>query len=279
MRSTIQYIENELKGLYPSTEISGFVRLILESVYQLSYTDQVLMKNEKLPEEGLERVQEIIIRLKNHEPLQYILGEAWFHGLRLNVAPGVLIPRPETEELVDRILKLKLDPAAQLLDIGTGSGAIALALKNGFPGTGVEAVDISEKALEIARENAKRHQLDVHFFQRDILKWKDYEWPQYDLVVSNPPYVRESEKRQMEANVLRFEPDSALFVDDADPLLFYRAIAAFAGKNLKNGGYLFFEINEHLGAAMTELLEKAGFEQVQLWPDINGRDRMMSCRK
>lgn len=279
MRSTIQYIENELAGLYPSTEISGFVRLILESVYQLSYTGQVLMKAEKLPEEGFERVQEIVARLKMYEPLQYILGETWFHDLRLNVAPGVLIPRPETEELVDRILQLTLDPAARILDIGTGSGAIALALKKGFPDAGMEAVDISEKALEIARENAKRHQLDVHFSQCDILKWKDHEWPQYDLIVSNPPYVRESEKKQMEANVLRYEPTTALFVDDADPLLFYRAIAAFAGEHLKKEGYLFFEINESLGSEMKQLLETAGFEQVQLWQDINGRNRMAGCQK
>jgi len=279
MRSTIQYIKNELAGLYHPTEISGFVRLILESVYDLTYTDQVLNKDTHLPGIGMDRVRGIVARLKNYEPIQYILGETWFCGIRLKVVPGVLIPRPETEELVEHVLKLETKPGSRILDIGTGSACIALALKNGFPEADVEGVDVSGIALKIAKENARINNLNVQFSRQDILKWQASSWPDYDLVVSNPPYVRESEKTKMEANVLQYEPETALFVTNSDPLLFYRTIAAFAQAHLKTDGHLFFEINEYLAKEMRTLLEDFGFKQIKLSKDVNGRDRIIGCQK
>ena len=279
MRSTIQYIQNELAGLYHPTEISGFVRLILESVYDLSFTEQKVNQDRKFPEKEKNRVYEIVARLRNHEPIQFILGEAWFYGLRLKVQPGVLVPRPETEELVNIILKSGLQGGSRVLDIGTGSGAIALALKNECPDATVEGIDVSETALKVASENARMNQLNVHFYLRDVLNWKASNWSAYDLIVSNPPYVRESEKDFMEPNVLLHEPETALFVDDADPLLFYRAIAAFSKVHLKKGGSLFFEINEYLGTEMKALLNEFDFKQIELHKDINGRDRIMYGRK
>ena len=279
MRSTIQYIKNELAGLYHPTEISGFVRLILESVYNLSYTEQMVNQDRQLPQKEKNRLHEIVARLKNHEPIQYILGETWFCGLRLKVQPGVLVPRPETEELVSVILNSGLQSSSRVLDIGTGSGAIALSLKNECPDAKVEGIDVSETAVKVASENARINQLSVHFYLQDILNWKASNWPEYDLIVSNPPYVRESEKELMESNVLLYEPETALFVKDSDPLLFYRTIAAFAKVHLKKGGSLFFEINEYLGAEMKVLLEEFDFKQIELLKDINGRDRIMLCRK
>ena len=279
MRSTIQYIKNELAGLYHPTEISGFVRLILESVYNLSYTEQMVNQDRQLPQKEKNRLHEIVARLKNHEPIQYILGETWFCGLRLKVKPGVLVPRPETEELVSVILNSGLQSSSRVLDIGTGSGAIALALKNECPDAKVEGIDVSETAVKVASENARINQLSVCFYLQDILNWKASNWPEYDLIVSNPPYVRESEKELMESNVLLYEPETALFVKDSDPLLFYRTIAAFAKVHLKKGGSLFFEINEYLGAEMKVLLEEFDFKQIELLKDINRRDRIMLCRK
>jgi release factor glutamine methyltransferase len=208
------------------------------------------------------------------EPIQYILGETEFYGLKLNVNPAVLIPRPETEELVDWILKINSIRNAKILDIGTGSGCIALALKNHLKEGEISGVDISENALKVARENALQNHLNVNFFQSDILKWKESEWDKFDIVVSNPPYVRMSEKAKMNDNVLHYEPDSALFVSDQDPLVFYRAIAAFASQYLNKNGFLFFEINEYLGEEMKVLMEGFGFESIEIRKDINSKNRM-----
>ncbi|MCE4567057.1 peptide chain release factor N(5)-glutamine methyltransferase [Maribellus sp. CM-23] len=277
MRTTIQYIESELKDFYPPSEISAFVRLIMESVFALSYTDMILQKDRVFNAEEQERARKIVERLKTYEPLQYILGETEFYGLKLKVNPGVLIPRPETEELVNWILESGVAENARVLDIGTGSGCIALALKAGAPKAVVQGVDISEEALQTARTNASLNELEVEFSRADILNWKEYSWTVQDVIVSNPPYVRESEKQQMEANVLKYEPGGALFVSDNDALVFYRTIAEMALSYLAPGGYLFFEINENLGQEMTEMLHSMGFSEIQLRKDINGRNRMMRC--
>lgn len=279
MQTTIQYIEKELGGLYPKTEILGFIRLIFENVCQLNYTDLVLRKNERINSLTKGKIERIIERLKKFEPIQYILGETEFMGLKINVNPSVLIPRPETEELAYWIVESEDLNSLRILDVGTGSGCIALALKNQIHAANILAIDISEKALEVAKQNAFQNKLEIDFFKADILIWENKSWANFDVIVSNPPYVRELEKERMQANVLEFEPANALFVTNSDPLIFYRRIGEFALKYLKNNGWLFFEVNEILGEEMTHLLQNLGFKNIQIRKDINGKNRMLRCNK
>ncbi|WP_297087270.1 peptide chain release factor N(5)-glutamine methyltransferase [uncultured Draconibacterium sp.] len=279
MQQTIQYIRTELEGIYPESEILGFTKLLFDQVLGFSYTQMILAKTRMLEQEDVKKIKTIVSRLKNHEPIQYILGATEFYGLQLELEPGVLIPRPETEELVQWVCQTQLPKQARVLDIGTGSGCIALAIKNEIPDAEVWAVDKSEKAMELAAKNAKTNNLQLHFKQTDILNWQEEHWPQFDVVLSNPPYVRESEKAQMQANVLEHEPELALFVSDNDPLLFYRTIAQFAKDHLKNGGLLFFEINESFGEEMVNLVKSLGFSSVELRRDLENKNRMLRCRK
>ena len=279
MKATIQFINSELHGLYPVSEIEGFTRIIFESVCGWSFTRQLVKKHEKIQEPDFLKIQEIITRLKTFEPIQYILGETEFFGLRLIVNPSVLIPRPETEELVDWIVRSDLPPDSRILDIGTGSGCIALALKSVLKNAAVSGIDISEGALETAHENAAKNKLDVRFKQSDILKNDNRNNEVYDVIVSNPPYIRESEKLLMLPNVLEYEPGNALFVPDSDPLVFYRSIAAFAIKNLAENGKLFLEINENLGHEMKNMLVDFGFCNIEIRKDINEKNRMICCTK
>lgn len=278
MQSTIQYLKTELGALYPAGEVESMTRQIIEWITGWDFTRQLIHRNETFTREQSEKVRSIVQRLLKHEPLQYILGETFFSGLKIRVTPAVLIPRPETEELVGLISDHNLPDGSRLLDIGTGSGCIALALKNRFPETTVSACDISPDALAIARENSLINQLDVDFFQADILSWNSRKWPLFDVIVSNPPYVTVSEKKQMQRNVLDFEPPTALFVADNNPLLYYRAIAAFASEYLKKGGFLFFEINEKFGPETANLLRVQGFAEVQLKTDLQGKNRMVVAR-
>lgn len=278
MKATIQYIEKELAELYPKTEIAGFTRIIFEAVCGWNFTEQVIKKDEKVSENDFEKIKKIVFRLKAFEPIQYILGETEFYGLKLKVSTSVLIPRPETEELVELIIKSDLKKNSKILDIGTGSGCIPLALKSRLNSATISGVDISENALEIARKNAEFSGLNVDFFQSDILKWQNTEWEIYDVIVSNPPYIRESEKLKMQKNVLDFEPENALFVNDNNPLIFYRSITGFAKKYLAESGMLFFEINENLWVEMNSLLLSFGFNDIEVKKDINGKNRMVSCR-
>jgi len=278
MKATIQYINTELAGLYPVLEIQGFTRIIFEVVCGWSFTEQAVRKHEKILISDFEKIKSIILRLKNFEPIQYILGETEFYGLKLAVNPFVLIPRPETEELVQWIIKSQLPVNCKILDIGTGSGCIALALKSELKNAEVFGVDISESALEVARQNAITNNLDVDFFQIDILNWEKFEWETFDIIVSNPPYIRESEKKLIHANVINHEPASALFVADSNPLVFYRSIAIFAKKYLPNKGLLFFEINENLSSEMKKMLIDSGFSEIEIRKDINSKNRMVCCR-
>jgi release factor glutamine methyltransferase len=278
MKTTIQYIEKELAGLYPQTEIDGFRRIIFESVCGWSFTEQAMKRDETIPDIDFEIIKNIILRLKNAEPIQYILGETEFYGLKLKVDPSVLIPRPETEELVDWIIQSKLRENCNVLDIGTGSGCIALAIKSQLNKSKVSGMDISESAIETARQNAGENGLEVDFFQGDILNLSNFTDRKYDVIVSNPPYIREIEKPLMHSNVLNFEPENALFVPDEDPLVFYRAITDFASKCLNKNGSLFFEINETLGAEMSALLADFGFSDIEIRKDINGKNRMVHCK-
>jgi release factor glutamine methyltransferase len=277
--ATIQYINSELTGLYPVSEIEGFTRIMFEAVCGWGFTEQIIKRHEKVSKADFEKMEGIVSRLKNFEPIQYILGETDFYGLKLIVNPAVLIPRPETEELVQWITKSKLPGESAILDIGTGSGCIALAIKSRLKNSDVFGIDISEKALDVARLNALKNNLDVGFFQSDILKWQEFEWKNYDIIVSNPPYITESEKGQMNSNVLDYEPENALFVSDRDPLVFYHSIAAFAKKYLAKSGILFFEINENLGSEINEMLVDLGFNDIEIRKDINGKNRMICCRK
>ncbi len=277
MKLTIQYIENELASLYPPTEIEGFKRIICEAVCGWGFTEQVLKKHEIISPTDLEKIKSIVLRLKNDEPIQYILGETEFYGLKLKVNPSVLIPRSETEELVEWVVQSKLPLNCSVLDIGTGSGCIAIAIKSQLKNAQVSGIDISSEALAIAQQNAVENGLEVNFYLADILNLSNLDREKYDVIVSNPPYIRESEKEQMHSNVLNYEPEIALFVPNNDPLKFYRAIAVFAKNNLCEKGRLFFEINESLGAEMFDLLTNYGFYQIEVRKDINGKNRMVCC--
>ncbi len=279
MQATIQYIKKELAELYPESEIISFTRLLLESVYGWDYTTQILNKNEIVGESEFREIENVVSRLKQFEPIQYILGETEFMDLKLKVNRSVLIPRPETEELVNWIIETNKTDSPLILDIGTGSGCIPLALKSIIKNAKISAVDISEKALEVAKQNAVKNNLDVHFFETDILNWENLNWDLFDVIVSNPPYVREIEKQKMHTNVLKYEPENALFVSNENPLIFYERIAEFAHKYLVKNGKLFFEINEYLSDEMYNLLEHNGFEDIKLRKDINGKMRMILCVK
>jgi len=272
--------KTELKDIYPEREIKSFVEILLEHYAGLSKTDLILKSECRLNHAVNQQIKKALVRLKNNEPLQYIIGETEFFGLKLKVNPEVLIPRPETEELVHWIIQNhKNDKKTRILDIGTGSGCIPIALKNNLTNADVLAVDISEKALETAKKNAKINKLDVTFIKLDILQAQNVDIGKFDIIVSNPPYVREQEKELMQKNVLENEPHLALFVKDNDALLFYRAIIGFAENRLNKNGILYFEINEAYGDEITTMLKENNYTDIELKKDINGKDRMIRGKK
>ncbi len=277
MQTAIKQIKSELEGFYPETEIRSFSQLMIEKVTGFSRTEIIVNKNTLFSDEQHQEIESFIKKLKKFIPIQYILGETEFYGLTFNVDESVLIPRPETEELVDWIRK-ENDRSASLniLDIGTGSGCIAISLKHEFPKSVVDAFDISDQALITAQSNAYRNNLEVNFTKVDILNAPDFN-RNWDIIVSNPPYVLENEKVTIHPNVLDNEPHLALFVPDNDPLLFYRNIAQFALRQLKPGGRLYFEINRKYGNATMDLLVESGFTDIELRKDISGNDRMIKA--
>ncbi|MDR3706476.1 MAG: peptide chain release factor N(5)-glutamine methyltransferase [Paludibacteraceae bacterium] len=275
-----QYINEELKNIYSEQEIRGFYFLVMEFLTGQSRVHILANKNNHLSETQINDFEIIVSRLKKQEPLQYILGEEVFCGLRFNVNSDVLIPRPETEELVLWITEEYKDRAGlSVLDIGTGSGCIALSLAKKMADADVRAYDVSAQALDVARENGKLNGVEISFEQIDVLSadFLAIEGLNLDIIVSNPPYVCEREKAQMEQNVLGYEPPVALFVPDNDPLVFYRRIALFAQKNLSGNGALFFEINQAYGKEMIAMLTELGFAEVTLRQDIFGNDRMIKA--
>jgi release factor glutamine methyltransferase len=273
---TIQTIRNELKDVYSQPEIGEIIKLIFYTLKGYSFTDLVLKKDLQLSDPDKETIRNIIRRLKQHEPVQYILGQTEFYGMTLKVNPSVLIPRPETEELVHWIVTAQTVPPVMVLDIGTGSGCIALAMKKSFENAEVYGCDISGEALQLAYENAELNRLDVSFFQADILGWEQFaNWPDADIIISNPPYVPEKEKSSMSPNVLDFEPSSSIFVRNEDPLLYYRKIIDFASEKLPYKGQLFLEINEHYPVETEKLLQTAGFGKVELRVDLQNKPRMV----
>lgn len=278
MQQISEYINTELSGYYPPEEIRVFTKWILQKTTNHSFVDISACKNNNLSDSQVKEIEEIAARLKNYEPLQYILGETEFYGLPFLVNRSVLIPRPETEELVEWILEENKNANAEMLDVGTGSGCIAVALAKKLNGASVSAWDISGSALTVARENAELNNVIVSFSQIDVLNFIPND-AKYDIIVSNPPYVTESEKKEMEQNVLDFEPHTALFVPDNNALLFYRAIADIALRQLKPKGNLYFEINRTKGGETVAMLKEKGFRNVELRKDLSGNDRMIRAEK
>lgn len=278
MQHTLSSIRSALAPDYPESEITGFTRLIFKKVCGYTTADLILYKNNILSDSTRTKIESIVKRLTLHEPIQYILGETEFMGFTFLTAPGVLIPRPETEELVDLIVRENGQDPVRILDIGTGSGCIAISLARLLPTASVSAWDISPAALEIARTNNRSLHAGVSFGEVDILQpdAKPDSGP-FDILVSNPPYVCFDEKTGMEQNVLLYEPHTALFVPDDDPLLFYRAIARSGRTLLAPQGKIYFEINSRFGPQTTELLQQLGYVRINLHQDISGRDRMISA--
>lgn len=268
-----QNIQQQLSGLYTQSEISFLSRIIIEEV---SY------KINKLSDSELRKAEDIVKRLKNSEPIQYILGKCEFYGLTFKLTSDVLIPRPETEELVEWILTEEKDANSLILDIGTGSGCIAVSLAKKAKGVNVYAWDISTSALKVASENASINDVFIQTSRVDVLSKYDLEQQfnsniKYDVIVSNPPYITISERATMEANVLNYEPHIALFVLNNNPLLFYSKIADISLRLLKKGGRLFFEINPTYANDLVEMLEEKGFMDVVLRKDITGKLRMLKA--
>lgn len=279
MQQYTQYIQQELEGVYTPSEISVLHRLILSEICGTSVAAITEDKFSNLSGSQARNLEDILSRLKGGEPHQYVLGKCEFYGIEFRVTPDVLIPRPETEELVEWILaENNAAGRMMILDIGTGSGCIAVTLAKKMPDAVVEAWDLSESAIKVASGNALRNGVEVHFTRRDILQPFETEIT-YDLIVSNPPYVTESEKETMERNVLGFEPHEALFVPDDNPLLFYERIAGLAMAMLNDQGQLYFEINRSKGELICEMLEKSGFAEVELRNDISGNARMIRAVK
>ena len=279
-----QFIQ-ELTPIYDAGEAESFFYLILEEKHQLKRIDLALHPDLFFSEEEIVVWNSILEQLKQEIPVQYLLGKTSFYGLDFEVNENVLIPRPETEELVEWILESqKSNPETsgeslkdlKILDIGTGSGCIAISLAKNLPNATVFAIDVSEKALATAKTNAENNSVNVTFINQNILETEDL-GQQFDIIVSNPPYVRNLEKEEIKKNVLDNEPHLALFVADDDALIFYKKIAELAQKNLSENGQLYFEINQYLGKEMVDLLEKMNFKNIELRKDIYGNDRMLSC--
>ncbi|MDD3566985.1 MAG: peptide chain release factor N(5)-glutamine methyltransferase [Bacteroidales bacterium] len=271
---------NELESLYPLSEAKAIARIAIESVSNKSIHDAIANPQLTLSNDESTLLEYYISQLKLQKPIQYILGNTEFFGLNLRVTPSVLIPRPETEELVDWILKTHNSTSPSILDIGTGSGCIAIALAKNIPGAKVFALDISPEALVLASENAEKNDASVTFINKNILHLPtELDGSPFDIIVSNPPYVRESEKKLMEPNVLEYEPELALYVSDANPLEFYKAIASVAQKHLKPKGWVYCEINEAFGIETASIFAEMGFSDLTIRKDINGKERMLRCRK
>ncbi|RYZ24190.1 MAG: peptide chain release factor N(5)-glutamine methyltransferase [Chitinophagaceae bacterium] len=286
------WLRNRLETIYDPAESAAIAAVALEHVTGSARGERALRREEPLTPEEAAKLEETVKRLLNQEPIQYISGKAWFYGLELYVDPSVLIPRPETEELVDWIVKDLLElglpvfdkkdteadvtSLLKILDVGTGSGCIALALKSKMPRAEVWGCDLSEEALNVARRNGSGNNIRVDFQGVDFLDEAQQRLlPSVDVLVSNPPYIPLKDKATMHANVLNWEPHTALFVPDNDALLFYRAIAAFAKKRLHPGGCIYLEIHEDLGDAVTQLFTEEGYPAVEVRKDMQGKDRMV----
>ncbi len=274
-----QHIFKELKNFYENSEAFNIAELVLENITGWQRPEQIKNKDFLIPVEKSEKLNSIIRRLKKNEPVQYVLGEAWFAGLKFKVNKNVLIPRPETEELVEWIVREALSDelrASNIIDIGTGSGCIPITIKKKIPGVFVSAIDVCGEALYTAIENAANHEAEINFKLLDFLQEENWvQLEQYDIIVSNPPYVKQSEASTMLARVKEFEPQLALFVPDNDAFLFYKKLADFSKSHLHANGSLFVEINEDIGQDLVKLFQSKGFRSVEIKKDMQGKDRMV----
>jgi release factor glutamine methyltransferase len=276
------FFTEALSKVYPKTEIDSFFFILMEEKLNLQRIDTVLKPNFLIPDKKLTDLKNILIKLQKEEPIQYLLGNTEFYGLPFFVNENTLIPRSETEELVGWVLeeaanfqsnkKIKLS----ILDIGTGTGCIPISIAKNLPKAKISAIDISSEALIVAKQNALFNKVEVDFMELDVLKTRKIPL-EFDIIVSNPPYVRELEKAEIKNNVLKNEPHLALFVTNEDPLIFYDKIADFAKQQLSKNGLLFFEINQYLGKETIALLHKKGFKNIELRKDLFGNDRMIKC--
>jgi len=290
------YFTDTLKEIYPKTEIDTFFFLLIEEKLNLQRVDTVMQPDFLIADANLSELKIILKRLQKEEPIQYILGNTEFYGLPFKVNKNTLIPRPETEELVEWVIKevteLQSNKVAELdtdvistkndeitmsiLDIGTGTGCIPISLAKNLNDVKISAIDVSSEALIVAQQNATLNNVDISFLEMDILETKELP-QQYNLIVSNPPYVRELEKVEISNNVLKSEPHLALFVEDDNPLIFYSKIADLAKNHLKEDGLLFFEINQYLGKETVAMLKQKGFNTIKLKKDLFGNDRMIKA--
>ncbi|MDE0773306.1 MAG: peptide chain release factor N(5)-glutamine methyltransferase [Ulvibacter sp.] len=270
----------QLQGVYDREEIHSFFYILCDFFLQYSRFEVSMALDTVVSAKNITAFEMALLRLKKQQPIQYIVGHTEFYGLTFKVNKHTLIPRPETEQLVDWIISNHKHQGSglEILDIGTGSGCIAVALAKNFSKASISGLDISEKALEVAQKNAIKNQVLVSFCQKDILETTALE-KKYDVVVSNPPYVRQLEKKAMSANVLDNEPGGALFVPNEDPLLFYRKIAQLALVSLQEKGWLYFEINEYLSNEMDALLNEIGFVNIEIKKDFRAVPRMIKCQK
>ncbi|MDR2684445.1 MAG: peptide chain release factor N(5)-glutamine methyltransferase [Prevotellaceae bacterium] len=269
----VDKIKSELLEIYSKEETESIISLIFNKLAGISSTEFLLSENKELPEKIIQKIESAVERLKLNEPIQYVLGQTEFYGLPFITDRRALIPRPETEELVEWILQSSPN-ASSILDIGTGSGCIAVTLAHKLKKCRVSAFDISLDALNLAHENADLNFVFVHFYHCNILKMNNFD-EKFDVIVSNPPYVLNSQKTEMNPNVLDYEPALALFVPDNNALLFYEHIINFAKKQLSPNGILFFEINHFFGNQIVKLLTINKFKNIELKKDISGKNRMI----
>lgn len=275
MKTTLNKLRNSLIPLYGKGETEAIIRIIFHHLKNWNLTDILIHKEDEISPFIRGQVDEILERLLKYEPIQYITGEARFHGMELKIKPGVLIPRPETEELVDIIIdRNKERDDLRILDVCTGSGCIALALARNLPFSKVTAIDISPLAIEVARENSDLLKTKIKIVENDIFEWDTHE--KYDIIVSNPPYVLDKEALHMEKNVLNYEPHEALFARDDNPLVFYERISDLSLECLAENGELYFEINPLFADSLKKMLEKKGFSEVSIIRDSYGKERFIS---
>ncbi|MDG1477340.1 MAG: peptide chain release factor N(5)-glutamine methyltransferase [Vicingaceae bacterium] len=279
LKAACNYFKKELRNTYDESELNQILQISFHHFFGLSRAELIFNQDDLISEENVKKIIELVTALKTNKPLAQIIGEWEFYGMKFKVNENTLIPRPETEELVHLIVEENKNVKnCKVLDIGTGTGCIAVALKSEMEAVNVSAFDISTEALKTATENAKLNKLNVSFEQVNILDWKRQKLVEkYDLIVSNPPYIPEKEKNLMQQNVLGFEPELALFVNDNEPLIFYEVIADFAIENLTPNGKLYFEINENYGQETKQMLANKTFKNVTIVKDLNGKDRIIKA--
>lgn len=278
MNPIVYYIKQTLHGYYPDSEILSMAKLLLTQVFGMSVIELYAGKDNCFSSNEQKQLEDILLRLQKYEPIQYIIGEEEFFGLPFEVNQHVLIPRPETGELVNWIIQENKDRQTRILDIGTGSGCIAISLAKHMEKAEVNAWDVSEDALQVAARNCLRNGVEVKLEQKDVLRFEP-SGEQFDVIVSNPPYITEKEKAEMETNVLDWEPDVALFVPDDSPLLFYRKIAELGMEMLAPNGKLYFEINRAYGKQTVDMLAEQGYREIELRKDISQNDRMVKAER